>query len=189
MNYFRNLAVWFTQGIAVLSGIGLNPNETTSGAALRRRSDRPRYEKLYRAINRLFFWQKDSEGNYNHCERTAVMEAQDCVELLAAMGYRIEPPAMTVRQATAPKSEFTNLKTNTAESISQAQEKTTDDPHSPDFNAGSWFAALPDDVKSRITEWGVSISMSVPNRKKVARIAQAWHNADAVAREGHGMTE
>jgi hypothetical protein len=117
------------------------------------------------------------------------MEAQDCVELLAAMGYGVEPPAMTVREATAPKSEFSALKTNTAESIAQSQEKTTNDPNSPDFDAGAWFSGLPDEAKARIVEWGVSIKMSRANRKKVAQIAQAWNAQGAVARAGHGMTE
>ena len=189
MNYLRNLLVWCTQGIAVLTGIGLNPNETTSGAALRRRSERPRYEKLYRAINRLFFWQKDAEGNYDHCERVIVKEARDCVELLAAMGYGIQPPAMSVREATEPKAELAALKTNTAQSAAQAQEATPYDPMLDTFDAEAWFAGLPEDAKKRVVEWGVSIKMSRDNRRKVAKIAQVWFSSGAVSREHNGMTE
>jgi hypothetical protein len=117
------------------------------------------------------------------------MEAQECVELLAAMGYGIQPPAVSVQKATKPKTEFAAIKTNTAQSAAQAEEATTDDPNSPDFDAGAWFAGLPDSAKARILEWGVSIKMSRANRKKVARLASLWNGANAVARKGHGMTE
>jgi hypothetical protein len=190
MNYFRNLAVWCTQGIAVITGIGLNPNETTSGAALRRRSERPRYEKLYRAINRLFFWQKDADGNLNHCETAVKMEVGECVELLAAMGYGIEPPRATIREVTKPKTPMTALKTNTAQSKAQAEEATADDPMSRDFDAEAWFAGLPDNAKMRILEWGVSIKMLRPyNTGRVNQIAQAWNAQGAVVRKNHGMVE
>lgn len=189
MSYLRNIGIALTQGLAVLTGIGLNPNETTSGAALRRRSERPRYEYLYKSINRLFFWQKDADGNLNHCEVAVVKENEDCVELLAAMGYGIQPPSVSIQEATKPKTPMTSLKTNTSQSQAQKEEFTADNPESDNFDAADWFAGLPENAKMRVVEWGVSIKMSRANRKKVAQIAQKWLAAKATPRAGNGMTE
>ena len=80
--YFRNIGSGLTELLGALSGITLNSNETTSGAAHRRKDEFPR---LRSGINKLFFWQED------HCKYASLKEIEDCVELLKAYGYEVTP--------------------------------------------------------------------------------------------------
>jgi hypothetical protein len=180
MDRLRIILVAMTQLLGALSMITINANESTSGAAFRINPN----GWLRKAIDALFFWQD------SHCEKAVAGEIADCVELLNAYGFEIQPPPVPVAEAVKADHTSPEWQKRMAEQApAREQEHTTDDPNSADFDAGAWFSGLPDEAKSRIVEWGVSIKMSRANRKRVAQIAQAWHNADAVARSGHGMTE
>lgn len=180
MDRVRIILVAMTQLLGAFSLITINANESTSGAAYRINPD----GWLRKVIDALFFWQD------SHCERAVAGEIDDCVELLAAYGFEVQPPPVPV--ADAVKADHTSdkwQKLMSAQAPAREQEKTDDDPNSPDFDAGAWFAGLPDEAKSRVVEWGVSIKMSRPNRKRVAQIAQKWQAQGAVARADHGMVE
>lgn len=84
MRYFRNVGVAATQFLSALVGLSLNANETTSGAAYRRREDGLGW--LYRTINALYFWQDD------HCLLAALKEIEDCQELLEAYSFIVVEP-------------------------------------------------------------------------------------------------
>lgn len=169
--YFRNIGVALTQLLGAVLGITLNPNETTSGAALR-----IPVPWLRKGIDKLFFWQE------SHCKRAVQMEIEDCKELLLAYGYQLSPPKTTIEEAAK------EIVTKAPMSTAQKQEAPGDnDPMSDAFDAQAWFTGLNTEARKRVVEWGVSIKMSRENRKKVAQIAQKWHNKDAVVREGHGM--
>ena len=186
--YFRNLGVAATQFLGALSGITINANETTSGAAYRRRNDDLGW--LYRGINKTFFWQD------NHCLDAVIKELIDSSELVDVYNGLIKSVAEVpnVLIAAAPEviaesklSDLSKRRIWDAQAKARDEESTGQDPQSPSFDAQTWFDGLADNAKRRIVEVGVSIAMSTPNRKKVARISQVWHNAGATPRAGHGM--
>ena len=75
--YFVNILLWLDQGINVVFLYGA-VDETISARAYRNAQhyrqtgnhSKRKWETAERAINRLFFWQKDSHGNKNHCYRS-----------------------------------------------------------------------------------------------------------------------
>lgn len=84
MKYVRNVSVAVTQLLSAVVGLSLNANETTSGAAYRRRYDGLGW--LYKTINALFFWQ------HNHCKAAAENEIKDCLEILEHYKYVVLKP-------------------------------------------------------------------------------------------------
>lgn len=175
MRYFRTIATASTELLGALLGVTINSNETTSGAAFRRDPD----GWARKAIDRVFFWDE------NHCEEAVFFEIEDCKELLLAYGFELTPPPVAKREAVK---RIQAEKPWDEQKPARDQEATDDDPMSPDFDAAAWFKDLPEEAKERIVEWGVSIKMSRPNRKKVKRIADNWHLAGVKPRAGHGMS-
>lgn len=78
MHRLRIVLNALTQLLGGILGITLNANESTSGAAYRRRKENKWFKALYRFINALFFWED------NHCLRTAVKEIEDSQDLIDA---------------------------------------------------------------------------------------------------------
>ena len=173
--YFRNIGTALTELLGAFSGITLNSNETTSGAAHRRREEFPRLRKF---INKLFFWQDD------HCLYSAFREIEDCLEVLDAYGYEVTPP----KAIAAVRPDLSTVAVDDVQAEARDEEATAQNPEADDFDAEAWFAGLPDNAKMRILEWGVSIKMSKANRKKVARIASVWNAEGLVAPKNHGMS-
>lgn len=185
MRYFRNIGTALTETLGAFSGITINSNETTSGAAFRRQ-----IPWLIKFIDSLFFWQE------NHCEYSQRREIEDCKELLLAIGFTVEPPEVTLKEAVVIQAALSKgdpapapSKLWVAQAPARAEEFTADDPMSDDFDAEGWFVGLPENAKNRIVEWGVSIKMSLANRRRVGTIARNWHGAKAVSRANHGMTQ
>ena len=75
-SYFLNVLIWLDQGANVL--IYGTPDETISARAYRnsKHHQKPRWVQAEKFINLLFFWQKDNQGNRNHCERAYIAELE-----------------------------------------------------------------------------------------------------------------
>lgn len=178
MRYFRTIGTALTELLGALLGVTINSNETTSGSAFRRQAwDQDAIDRFFYAIT--FGRQK------NHCEQAVFFEIEDCKELLLAYGFELTPPPVAKREAVK---RIQAEKPWDEQKPARDQEATDDDPMSPDFDAAAWFKDLPEEAKERIVEWGVSIKMSRPNRKKVKQIADNWHLAGVKPRAGHGMS-
>jgi predicted enzyme related to lactoylglutathione lyase len=103
MKRLKIIADALTELLGALLCLTLNSNETTSGAAYRRREDGLGW--LYKAINTLFFWQDD------HCKQASVQEIEKCRALIEAYGGEVvetiktDPVAVEVIRSPEPEQE------------------------------------------------------------------------------------